>query len=179
MKKIYLIRHCRAYGQAETADLTEEGKLQAKELAEALKPKDIQYIVSSPYVRAMETIAPFATEAGIPVVADERLIERILADEPLDDWYERLKATFTDLNLSYPGGESSQEAMSRGVAVIESIMGRTESSAAVVTHGCLLALILKHFNQDLGFADWEKLTNPDVYELNIEGRKVNIKRLLH
>ncbi|GIP46846.1 hypothetical protein J53TS2_04370 [Paenibacillus sp. J53TS2] len=91
---------------------------------------------------------------------------------------DKLRKSFDDLDLKLPGGESSREAMTRGVAAIQDLIQRPERKIAVVTHGNLMALILKHFDDSFGFEAWSRLTNPDVYELGFTGDKVmDVKRL--
>lgn len=150
MKKIYLIRHCQAEGQSGNANLTREGVNQAVKLATFLDHENIQYIVSSPFLRAQKTIEPLARHIGLPINTDERLTERVLSNELMDNWVECLRETFNDLNLCYDGGESSRDAMTRGGAVINELVERPESSIAVVTHGCLMALISKYFDAEFG-----------------------------
>lgn len=64
-----------------------------------------------------------------------------------------------------------REAMIRGVAVIEELIQRPEMNFVVVTHGNLLTLILKHYDDSFGFEAWSRLSNPDIYELRITGDK--------
>lgn len=84
MPRMLLIRHCESIGQAPEAPLTEHGRAQALALAAHLAQHPIDYVVSSPYVRACETIAPFAGRAQLAVHIDERLAERRLSPEPID-----------------------------------------------------------------------------------------------
>jgi 2,3-bisphosphoglycerate-dependent phosphoglycerate mutase len=109
---------------------------------------------------------------------DDRLCERILSAEDLTDWMEKLSESFVDLDLKLPGGESSREAMTRGITVIEELAERPEMNIAVVTHGNLMSLILKHYDNSYGFDEWRRLTNPDVYELVLSNDEERyIKRL--
>ncbi|WP_332888779.1 histidine phosphatase family protein [Paenibacillus selenitireducens] len=55
---IYIVRHCKAEGQSPDANLTDEGYIQAERLAEFLHHKNIESIISSPYVRAVQSIFP-------------------------------------------------------------------------------------------------------------------------
>mgnify|MGYP001954986733 CR=1 FL=1 len=128
MKTIYLVRHCKAYGQASSAKLTDEGKQQAENLAEFFADRNIQYILSSPYHRAIATIKPLAEKLRLTIHLDERLRERILSTIDVPDWIEKLKVSFTDMDLRFAGGESSREAMDRGVSVINEVMKRPEKS---------------------------------------------------
>jgi phosphohistidine phosphatase SixA len=54
--------------------LDDRGRRQAIELVELLRPY-VRRIVSSPYVRCVETVEPLAAALGVPVEEDERLAE--------------------------------------------------------------------------------------------------------
>ena len=43
-------------------------------------------LLSSPYTRAQQSIAPLAQRLGLPVESDARLAERVLSAEPLAHW---------------------------------------------------------------------------------------------
>ena len=178
LRHIYLIRHCKATGQEPNARLTIEGQEQADRLAEFMAERKIDYIVSSPYERAINSIRPLANILRLRINIDERLGERVLSMEQLDDWMERLKESFEDLDLKLPGGESSREAMRRGVAVVEEIISSQFQNSIIVTHGNLMTLILKHNDKSYGFDEWKSLTNPDIYEIDkdLNGR-THVKRL--
>ncbi len=171
MKRIYLIRHCKAAGQESDAQLTREGWLQADQLAAFFIEKEIDYIVSSSYERAICTIRPLAEALNLQIHIDHRLCERVLSTEVIDDWMEKLKDSYEDLDLKLCGGESSRKAMTRGISVIEELIDRSEINIAVVTHGNLLSLILKHYDNNVGFDEWRNLSNPDVFEMIIMNQK--------
>lgn len=65
MKNVYVVRHCKAEGQASDAQLTAIGVEQAEILAEFLSDKEIDYIISSPYERAYRTIKPLSDKLGV------------------------------------------------------------------------------------------------------------------
>lgn len=113
MKRIFLIRHCKANGQEPSAELAEEGRLQAEQLANLLGDRSIDSIVTSPYQRAISTIQPLAKRLTLPIQRDDRLSERILSANDLPDWMDHLRLSFEDPELKLPGGESSHEAMTR------------------------------------------------------------------
>jgi 2,3-bisphosphoglycerate-dependent phosphoglycerate mutase len=165
MKTLYVVRHCRAEGQEADAPLTPEGVAQAGTLADSLAAANIERIISSPYLRATQSIAPLARRLGLTVEIDLRLVERVLGSGSPPDWLDRLRASFLDLDLSFEGGESSRQAMQRAVAVVTEIQGHAAQSTLLVTHGNLTALLLKHFDASIGFAEWSALSNPDVYRV--------------
>lgn len=177
MKRIYLVRHCQAEGQAPDAPLTAEGVRQAEQLHHFFEDKKIEYIQSSPYTRAIDTVKPLSDGVNLGIHTDDRLRERVLSTVPLDDWLARFKDTFDDADLKFAGGESSREATKRGIEVIEELLDRPEQTIVVVTHGGLLSLLIRYFDPKFGFADWQRLTNPDVFQLDMDGHGATIERI--
>jgi 2,3-bisphosphoglycerate-dependent phosphoglycerate mutase len=172
---LYLLRHCQATGQEPEASLTKAGKQQAIALADCLEAASISRIISSPYVRAYQSICPLAERLNLTIEVDERLTERVLTSTPMEHWKERLAESFVNLDLSFAGGESSRAAMIRGIAVVNEALKQTASPVAIVTHGNLMTLILKYFDHKIGYADWQDLQNPDLYcvELNRPGTSLS------
>lgn len=177
MKKIYIIRHCKAMGQEVEAALTVEGIEQAKKLAERLQQYDIKRIISSSFTRAIQTIEPFSKKVQIEIEQDERLTERILSTENFDDWIEKLEQTFLDENLKYIGGESSKEAVTRIEQLIEELFDSSIEDSAIISHGNILSLLITKYNPDFGFTGWKTMRNPDVFLLTKDGQDVAIKRI--
>ncbi len=119
--------------------------------------------MSSPYLRARQTIAPFAAVAGLAVRVDARLAERVLAPDPLDDWRSAVRRSFVEPDWKVPGGESGREAQCRGRAAVDAVLSEAGTFTVVVTHGQLMSLILRSIDPRFGFAEWERLSNPDGY----------------
>lgn len=165
MKTIYLVRHCQAAGQEPEAPLTEKGEGQARKLASFFAEYPIDRIISSPYQRAIATIQPLAKERRLNIEEDQRLVERVLCGVPREDWFERLRDTFDDLSLEFEGGESSLTAMNRANSLLTEILTAEHKEIVLVSHGCLLALLMKSVDDRFGFSDWERLSNPDVFKL--------------
>ena len=63
---------------------------QANTLATFLLENQLQidHIISSPFVRAIDSIRPYALQANLSIQEDERLAERILSDVSMDDWMQ-------------------------------------------------------------------------------------------
>ncbi|EIT85791.1 phosphoglycerate mutase [Fictibacillus macauensis ZFHKF-1] len=169
MNTLYLVRHCQATGQEALAPLTIEGSKQAQALCHFFKNKPIDQIISSPFKRAVDTIAPLARLRNLPLHTDDRLSERILSPQDRDDWLMQLERTFEDLDYVLEGGESSQTAINRITAVMnEQRQNDATTSLILVTHGNLLSLLLKSVGYHKGFQDWRKLTNPDVFKISFK-----------
>jgi 2,3-bisphosphoglycerate-dependent phosphoglycerate mutase len=176
-KTVFVIRHAKATGQAPDAPLTAEGELQAEALAQQFATVNIDRILSSPYVRAVQSIAPLTRAFALPIETDERLVERVLSPIPLTDWMTALQVSFEDLDCCWEGGESSRVAMQRASAVIDDVLAHTAQTTMIVTHGNLMTLLLKRFDPTLGFAFWQQLTNPDIYRVHVQGGEAQLDRV--
>jgi broad specificity phosphatase PhoE len=79
---VHLVRHGAVenprgvlYGRLPGFHLSAEGRVMAKAAADFLAGRDVTVLRSSPLERALETAEPMATQFGLDVVVDERLIE--------------------------------------------------------------------------------------------------------
>lgn len=178
LKKLIVVRHCSATGQERDAALTIAGEKQAHFLADFLIQNNLQIesIISSPFTRAIQSIAPFALRTNLPVGEDERLEERILSNNPMEDWLQKLEYTFTNIDIAFLGGESTKQAMDRVASLIQDILQQEHQVTLLVTHGNLLTLILKYFDNRISFLEWKNLSNPDIYEITID-EQTTIHRL--
>ena len=173
MKKIFLVRHCEATGQPADSELTANGFKQASQMVEILQKFDVKRVIASPFTRAVQSIEPFCQASELLLETDERLVERDLGLGIVDDWLERYRVTFEDVNVKYGDGESSHEAMQRILSVIE----EAESQTLLVSHGNLVALALMYYGQEDGFTYWERLSNPDLFVLTVDEQAREVERL--
>ena len=78
---LYLVRHAKAgsrstyEGDDRDRPLTDAGRRQAEALAERLAPLAVGALVSSPFTRCHETLAPLASRLGHDITLDDRLAE--------------------------------------------------------------------------------------------------------
>lgn len=166
MQKILVVRHAAASGQDAGAPLTVEGQHQARVLADFLLQFQVDRVISSPFVRATESVRPFCRRAGLPLETDDRLVERVLSARALPDWREHLQRSFDDLDYRLADGESSRTAQARGLSAVRAALA-SGKRCVMVTHGNLLALILRSFDPLAGFELWSKLSNPDAFLLQV------------
>jgi 2,3-bisphosphoglycerate-dependent phosphoglycerate mutase len=176
--KLYIIRHCQTAGQEPEAVLTADGEKQAEKLADFLGDARIERIVSSPFVRAVQSIEPLAHRLRLEIETDPRLQERVLSGSDLPNWRENLRQTFDHLDLHFPGGESSREAMQRASAAVQDILHQKPTgTTAIISHGNLSTLLLKHFDETIGFSTWESMTTPDVFCIQLFETDASITRI--
>ena len=93
---LFLVRHGKAGERSGWAEddrlrpLTKKGRRQAEGAAEALASEGVTRIVSSPYVRCLQTVRPLALVLGLPVEAREELSEGEDTEE-VWAWASRLR----------------------------------------------------------------------------------------
>ena len=98
-KKLYLVRHCDAEGQEPDASLSADGRKQAVHLAQELSSIPFDKLYSSPYMRATQSIEPLALQLDKQITIDDRLEERRLTGESIENWLEELEKTFINTLL--------------------------------------------------------------------------------
>src|SRR5262249_48653053 len=121
MPALLLVRHCESSGPEPDAPLTERGRGQAASLARVLARYAIDALVTSPSLRARESIAAFAESSGLTVGLDARLAERRMASGRIVAWRDVVRLSFDDLDHRLPGGESGRETLARGRDAIEDL----------------------------------------------------------
>ena len=86
---IYLIRHAKAGergvwdGDDRLRPLSGRGHLQSRNLVELLEDAQFDRLLSSPYVRCMETVVPLSAERGVAIEPVEALAEGASLEEAL------------------------------------------------------------------------------------------------
>lgn len=84
---VHLVRHARASGRGawdepdELRPLTEKGRRQAGALIDQLAQLDIARVLSSRYLRCVQTVEPLARKLGLPVEEHPALLETADVEE--------------------------------------------------------------------------------------------------
>ena len=148
--RLFLVRHGQTHAnvsrQLDTAvpglDLTDEGREQARALAERLAGEDLGAIYTSDLVRAQQTAAPLAEALGLEVVVLPGLREIQAGDyEMSTDWQPFIDAVVRwheDPEHAIPGGDTGVSFMTRYDAAIRQIAADGHESALAVSHGAAM-----------------------------------------
>eukprot|EP01065_Artemidia_motanka_P027531 TRINITY_DN3271_c1_g4_i1.p1 TRINITY_DN3271_c1_g4~~TRINITY_DN3271_c1_g4_i1.p1 ORF type:complete len:393 (+),score=108.17 TRINITY_DN3271_c1_g4_i1:283-1461(+) len=141
-------RDGRLQGQFDTT-LTDEGRVQAAAVAEALASADFSVVLTSPLLRARETAAAIHSKHPAAVwVEDDRLKEMHLGFAQGHLPTSPRVARYLQARKSSPGdrwiggGESEAEVATRAVAALEEA-GRYADNVAVCTHSGVIAALVK------------------------------------
>jgi broad specificity phosphatase PhoE len=150
--RLLLIRHAETTANAERlldtappgTDLSERGRIQARELVEALADVPLDAIYVSDLVRTQQTAAPLAAARGlIPLIRPG--VREIQAGEyemAADDggWGPYLAVIYrwadAEPHARIPGGESGTEVLARYDAVVAE--AAQHEAAAIISHGAAI-----------------------------------------
>ncbi|WP_078553805.1 histidine phosphatase family protein [Bacillus alkalicellulosilyticus] len=168
MTNLYFVRHAHStYTPDEySRPLSEKGMLDANRVTEALKKEDIHGVISSPYVRAIQTVEGIANYIKKDIHIVEDLKERTLTTTPAEDFTMAITKVWDDPTFCWEGGESNIVAQKRGVTSVLSLLEQYEGKNIVIgTHGNIMVLIMNYFDASYSFHFWKNLMMPDIYRL--------------
>src|ERR1044071_8776484 len=174
MRQIYLIRHAQTRYVPDERDedrpLTPTGREQAAALSHALHALEIEEIHSSPFRRCVDTIAPFAERAGLPVNHVQGLRERHFTHDVVHDWDTLWKRVWSDFDFALPDGESSRQAQERMYdATLEVVKASRARTLAISSHGNVIGLLLQRIDPRFAFEHACSIRNPDVLRITFDG----------
>ncbi|HXF57956.1 MAG TPA: MSMEG_4193 family putative phosphomutase [Actinomycetota bacterium] len=159
MTLLLLVRHAltdatgkRLSGSTPGVHLSEEGRRQARELAERLAGLRLTEVLSSPLERCRETALAIAERHGLPVVTVPEL-EEVGYGEWTGHSIARVSRTRlwrqlhqAPSSVRFPGGETLAEAQRRAVGALEEAAARSPRGVVVVvTHADIIRLALAHY----------------------------------
>jgi 2,3-bisphosphoglycerate-dependent phosphoglycerate mutase len=178
---LYLVRHAQSNPRSTLAEanwpLSGVGRAQASALPDLLVPLGIEHVISSPYIRCMETMRPFAGRIGTEIHIVEELRERIITAGLSRDFEEVLRRSWEDFHFALPECETSHAVQQRIRPAIDQIArnhaGRT---VAVCSHGNTISLLLNHLEPAFGMTEMMRMRNPDVLRLVGDGERLDWDR---
>ncbi|KMM36873.1 histidine phosphatase family protein [Guptibacillus hwajinpoensis] len=170
--EIYLVRHAHStytsdeYGR----ELSQKGREDQERLTNVMKNVTIDAVLSSPYMRAVQTVQGIADNNDLDIQLIEEFKERILAQEPVDDFNKAIETVWGDETVQLPGGESNEIARLRGVHAFKKVLQTYRGKSVVIgTHGNLMVLMMSYYDSQYDVSFWRELDMPDVYQLSFVG----------
>jgi len=161
---IYLLRHCDKTDEAADAPLSTKGFAQAQSLVPVLEKLNIQRILCSPFLRAQQSVAPFAKAAGLTVETTDALTEWRLSGKMRADWKIVLARGLSDPLAKAAGGESAAEVWARAQPLLTA-----KAPTLLVTHGGWLSVVLGQHGRPRTLDALFALQSPDLFSIGPEG----------
>ena len=160
MTTVYFIRHAQAdpsVRDGRIRPLTEKGLAGRRLVTEFLQNKRVDAVLSSPFKRAVDTIADFAKKNGHEIELVEDFRERT-SDSDWDraaDFFPLIERQWADFSYTLSDGESLGEVQARNISALNEALIRYQDQTIVIgTHATALSVIINHYDDTYGFADF-------------------------
>jgi len=169
---VYLIRHgVTDWNRAgrlqglEDIPLNAEGLRDAAECARILKPLPVDFVASSPLLRAKMTAEILARALGVPLGVDERLIERDFGR--LSGLFPEERAAFLAAGQD-PGSEPLEAVADRMLRALDEL-ARRHGRLLAVSHGASINAVLARLSGGEIGSGKTLLINTGVSRLSFRG----------
>jgi broad specificity phosphatase PhoE len=141
---VYVVQHGEKQRRPGDPGLTERGREQAALAGQWLRDKGLTAVYASPLLRARQTAAAVGEAAGLPVVVDALVTERMNWDGsvPLERFAEDWARASADRDFVPVGGDSSRAAGERFREFLEE-RGGAGGPIAVACHGGVTVDLLR------------------------------------
>lgn len=173
MTHIYFVRHAlpdHKWGEDRTRPLTAEGQEDCKKVTQVMKDISLDYAISSPYQRSMDTIRECVETHGLVLNTEERFHERIrgLGGNTLTLLHKR----WEDIEFHEEGGESIGIVQRRNIeALLEVLKNHPNENIILGTHATALSSILHYFDPSYNRDNFLRILNfmPYIIRLDFDG----------
>ncbi|MDE6733237.1 MAG: histidine phosphatase family protein [Oscillospiraceae bacterium] len=177
MTRVYFVRHAQPDNTVRddrNRPLTDEGKNDTRAVADLLKSRNVGFIASSPYERAIETVGLYSLWTGLDVNIYEDLRERNAGSWQGDNFFEYIEKQWADFDYHIKDGESLREVQTRNIRALRRILSEHEGDIiTIATHGTALSTILNHYYPEFDFKCFKKIVDfmPFIIRLDFDGEK--------
>ncbi|MCA1713141.1 MAG: histidine phosphatase family protein [Actinobacteria bacterium] len=176
MPRLLLVRHATSvppspdWPDEYERPLSPLGEQQADELVGVLRAQFPDRVLSSPYRRAVQTVAPLARALGLRVETREVLREWRSGITGSPDWRATYRESWERPAWSALGGETQLALEHRAVGALRQLAAEEPPAAVTVvgSHGTWIARALHGigFHVDADF--WFSMPMPAVYEVDVD-----------
>ena len=179
---VYFIRHAKpdiSIKDDMTRPLSLEGIEKSKELVKLFKEIKIDYIYSSPFKRAIQTIEPIVKNKNIKIEVINDFRERKMSDEWIENYEEYSKKQWDDFSYKLADGESLNEVQLRNIQILNRILEDNNGKRIIIgTHGTSLSTIINYYDKTYNYNEFMEIINIMPYIVKIEFEKNKyIKRM--
>lgn len=175
MTTVYFVRHAEPdYTNHNDIErpLTINGKEDSKLVTDYLRDKDIEIVLSSPYLRAVETVKDFADSFGHTIINVEDFRERKVDSVWIEDFNRFTEQQWSDFDYKLSDGECLHEVQVRNVDALMQVLKEYQNKNIVIgSHGTALSTIINYFKPTFGFNDFHRIRNvmPWIVKFTFQG----------
>jgi 2,3-bisphosphoglycerate-dependent phosphoglycerate mutase len=133
--------------------------------------------VSSPYKRAVDTVADFASKNGFEVETICDFRERKSDSDWIrdNDFWPFIERQWNDFNYKLSDGECLAEVQARNIKALNAVLSRfTDKNIVIGTHGTALSTIINFYDNSYGFQDFMDMVHimPWVVKMTFDGNNL-------
>ncbi len=154
---LYFVRHGESNSNAdgvfrgEESSLSEKGENEARVLAERMQRIGVDGIVSSPFLRAMQTAEPISQLLDLPIEKNDLLVEfrwpsmhigKNRTDPEMQKLRDDVMGNFGMGNYKHSDEETFEEFKERTIAALAFLEQHPAEHLCVITHGIFLRMML-------------------------------------
>lgn len=177
MTIIYFVRHAEPdYNNHDDffRPLTDKGLKDRIKVTNYLMDKKIDVVLSSPYVRAVDTVADFAKNAGLNIETINDFKERKVDSVWVEDFKGFCRQQWSDFDFKLSDGESLNEVQKRNINALNGVLERYDGKNIVVgSHGTALSTIINYYDNSFNYENFDAIVGvmPWVVKFVFEGKK--------
>ena len=161
MTNIYFVRHAEPnYNNHDdlTRELSPKGLKDRELVTEFLADKQVDIVLSSPYKRAVDTVAHFASLRDLPITTVNDFRERKVESVWIDDFDAFTRNQWEDFNYKLTDGETLAEVQKRNIAALQEVIEHHKSKTVVIgSHGTALSTIINYFVPQFGIEEFTRI----------------------
>ena len=161
MTRVFFVRHAEPNYENHddmTRELTPKGMEDRKLVTAFLSDKNIDVVLSSPYKRAVDTVADFAEKNGLPIETIDDFRERKVGNGWIEDFTEFSRSQWADFTYKLPEGECIREVQDRNIAALNEVINRyTGKNIVIGSHGTALSTVINYYDNSYDYEDFEKI----------------------
>lgn len=160
LTRVYFVRHCQPNTQnmdEPTRELTEKGMRDRALVTAFLADKQVDAVLSSPYKRAVDTVAHYAQAHGMEIKTIDGFRERG-TNGWVKDFEAFTRSQWADFDFGQENGETLREVQTRCVAALEQVLCDYACKTVIVgAHGAALSCTVNAYQPAFGVNDFMRI----------------------
>lgn len=161
MTTVYFVRHAEPNFNNHNdmaRELTEKGLEDRKLVTEFLWDKNIDFVLSSPYKRSVDTVKDFSDKKNLDIHIVDDFRERKIDSVWIEDYEAFCKAQWEDFNYKLSDGETLGEVQKRNMEALNHVLKQYEGKNIVIgSHGTALSTIINYYDNTFGYKEFQKI----------------------
>jgi 2,3-bisphosphoglycerate-dependent phosphoglycerate mutase len=161
MTTIYFVRHAEPdFNNHDdlTRPLTEKGKRDVELVNQFLEDKQIDIIISSPFIRAIDTVKVFSDKMNKEVQIVDEFRERKIDSCWIENFNEFSMRQWDDFDYKLKDGECLREVQNRNIASLKKVLIEYQNKNVVIgSHGTALSTIINYYDNTYGYIDFNEI----------------------